>query len=460
MAETVVVAHGDTLINILKSKRGIKDHDTYAWLGKLRPINPHIGDLNRIYPGERLLLPDTLVEAVGDAQVWQNAFDGIPPALDSPHNGHARMFLAMPGNTIDSIAKSMFDNSPYIGLPLSAKRAVLIHNNPDLIRCLDTGRVPRQMILGITPLRLSRFDKAYWQHERPAYLGYLQDMTPLTREMFQGAGPETSCLLAGLVQALSEAGAAVGGGGAVTGISSGAAAASELGLARINGLARQIYADASAQFGRKAAASLTKANLAKMARFITSHPSYPALMREIEQVPRALLPMSRARLMPPAVAGVNAQVLARHFSKQYFQAFRHWPSGKYMGTIARQLNGRINFFKAMGRHATWYVPAVIGLYNVYEASPEMRVRTLFEEGFGVVGGWGGTELGVAMGLGIVAVLGLGPLGLFITVFICASAVGMAGNLAGKNIGSKIYDYGTGLDYGQIFHSPEQLIESF
>ena len=149
-------------------------------------------------------------------------------------------------------------------------------------------------------------------------------------------------------------------------------------------------------------------------------------MRQVRELPELLLPITRHMLVPPPAGNVNAAALGRWFRKGHYQAFRRWPSGKYMGAITRQLNGRIGLFKAMGRHATWYVPTVIGLYNVYEAPQEMKVRTLFEEGFGVVGGWAGTIFGAqVVGLGVVAILGLGLLGAFIAIFICATAFGMA-----------------------------------
>jgi hypothetical protein len=131
-----------------------------------------------------------------------------------------------------------------------------------------------------------------------------------------------------------------------------------------------------------------------------------------------------------------------------------------MKSIARQLNGRINLYRGAGHYATWYIPAVIGLYNVYDASPETRVRTLFEEGFGVVGGWAGTIFGAEIiGIGIVTALGLGPLGAFLAVFFCATAFGIAGNLLFRKGADAVYEYGSQLDLGRIYKSPEQLLES-
>jgi len=51
MAEAVTVRHGDTLTRILEQKWGLKAHEIYPWQRKMVTMNPHISDLNRIYPG-------------------------------------------------------------------------------------------------------------------------------------------------------------------------------------------------------------------------------------------------------------------------------------------------------------------------------------------------------------------------------------------------------------------------
>lgn len=460
MAQAVTVSHGDTLTGILENKRGLNAHEVHAWLLKLRPLNPHIGDLNRILPGERVLIPDSYHEIVSDTQVWQNAFKGIPRELEFPHNGNTQLFWTGLGVTIDSIAQRMFAGTCHQNLPLSTKRAVLIHNNPDLRQYLAKGRVPANLLVDITPLRLSKFDIHYWQGERSLYRSYLDSMDPMTRDLFQDQGPQDAYVFSRLIEELKKMGAAVGLDGLLISSASGLATAGAANLAKINGLARQMFDDAALQLGRSAATSLKKANLARLAKFIKSHPNYPELMRQIKKVPQLVLPISKSKLLPPVAGNVNSRALARYFNKQYFQAFRRWPSGRYMKSIARQLNGRINLFQAAGRHATWYVPAVLGLYNVYDASPEMRVRTLFEEGFGVVGGFFGTELGASLG-GVIAIsaLGLGPLGLFVTVFLCATAGGIIGSGLLKWGSGKVYDESAILG-GQIYHSIDELLGAY
>jgi hypothetical protein len=129
-----------------------------------------------------------------------------------------------------------------------------------------------------------------------------------------------------------------------------------------------------------------------------------------------------------------------------------------MGTVAKGLNGKLSIVKGLGRHATWYIPAVLGVMSVANASPEMRMRTLFAEGFGVVGGAFGTNLGLYAGIGIATVLGLGPFGLFIAIFICATAIGIAGNELTKRLGGKIYDASD--RFGKFFILWMKLLELF
>jgi uncharacterized membrane protein YdjX (TVP38/TMEM64 family) len=76
-----------------------------------------------------------------------------------------------------------------------------------------------------------------------------------------------------------------------------------------------------------------------------------------------------------------------------------------------------------------------------------------------VGGALGTKAGVAAGLGLVAFLSLGPLGLFVTVFICATAGGVIGSGLFKWGGGKVYDESVNLG-DQIYHSIDELIGAY
>jgi hypothetical protein len=62
--------------------------------------------------------------------------------------------------------------------------------------------------------------------------------------------------------------------------------------------------------------------------------------------------------------------------------------------------------------------------------------------------------GLSLGIGIVTVLGLGPLGLFVIVFICATSGGIGGNALLNMFGGGVYDVWKN---GCIYHSIDDLI---
>jgi hypothetical protein len=97
MAEVITVQPTNTISSILSTKRGLQPHQIHEWITRMRPLNPHIGNLDRIYPGERILIPDSLNEIVSADEIWQNVFSHIPPALEQSHVGHRELFFTTPG---------------------------------------------------------------------------------------------------------------------------------------------------------------------------------------------------------------------------------------------------------------------------------------------------------------------------------------------------------------------------
>jgi hypothetical protein len=63
VAKVVTAVPGDNISKLL-SKRGVRPHETHSWLDRVRRLNPHIGNLDRIRPGDCILLPDNPLEAV------------------------------------------------------------------------------------------------------------------------------------------------------------------------------------------------------------------------------------------------------------------------------------------------------------------------------------------------------------------------------------------------------------
>ncbi len=283
-----------------------------------------------------------------------------------------------------------------------------------------------------------------------------------SKQVVHDTGTEGGFDLANLLQRLKEMGGAVGmddtvrfAGYGVAGVS-GYAASGQMALGNTQALAREVYEEAIAKFGRQTVQSKSKTNLIKMQRFLTSHPKYRQLMQLLKELPDHLLTSGR-RTPNPLSASPNAT--ARHFRKAFFLPYDKWSSSRYFSTIGRQLNGKVQLLKGVGRHATWYIPAAFGIYNVVQAPAKMRMRTLFEEGFGVVGGALGTKVGMLAGISIVAVFGLGPFGAFIVIFICASAGGIIGMEGFKWGGGRMYDAGNGMA-DRWLYSADDFIGAF
>jgi hypothetical protein len=209
MAQTVTEQHGDTLTKILREERGLNAHEIYPWQRKMVPMNPHISDLNRIFPGESLLIPESLNENILRHWIWQNAFSKIPEALTHPYYGSTLIYFVQPGDTIDTVSQYMFSSGPYHAMLASNKRALLLHNNPFLENHLDNGQLPVQMLLNITPAKLSEFDLTHWQREQSPLTSYLDQMQQDTRDLFEQLGPEQTTTVAQVVEYLKSQGASV-----------------------------------------------------------------------------------------------------------------------------------------------------------------------------------------------------------------------------------------------------------
>jgi hypothetical protein len=109
---------------------------------------------------------------------------------------------------------------------------------------------------------------------------------------------------------------------------------------------------------------------------------------------------------------------------------------------------------------------ILGGVSVALAPPEQRVRTLFEEGFGVVGGAFGTGLGgaaIGMTAGLITAISgvfISSAGIFIAAFIVGGYLGYKLSTTGKEWGGAIHDSLMTPGGGRLYHSLDQYIESF
>jgi hypothetical protein len=463
MAQKVIIKNGDRIERILL-ERGVQRHELHRWYAKLRQVNPHIGNLDRIRAGDPVLIPDQLNEVITEHVIWENAFSAIPQALRLPWAGNMNILLSGGSDTIDSMALRVFDGTVHSTLSPNTLRAVFLANNLSARAYLNGDRLPPFKPFVGVPVMLKPYDVHYWKNEITVFGDTLNQLDPTTRELFQEAGPQNALSLAEIIALLSDDGFAVGADDILRGASyglagvSGYAASSNMALSSVRQTAQRIFTDAVNRFGPQVATSKKAAHLRQVDQFIRSHQAFPGLMRQVQELPNHLFSSIPKKIVPPVNSTVPHHV-ARHFRKEYFQAFQNQSASRYMNTIAHQLKGRVSTWSKAGRFGTWYVPAVLGLYNVATASPEMRMRTLFEEGFGVLGGAVGTHLGMTAGLGIAFVLGLGPFGLFIAVFVCATAGGILLYESGKWFGgSVLHDGGLQL-MDRYYNSLDNFFES-
>jgi hypothetical protein len=443
MAQVVTIAANDRISNILKEKRGVKGQELNTWLSKIRTLNPHISDPDRVFPGERVLIPDSLIETVSRQQIWSNAFSHVPPKLMRSIHGHSALYISSDAETIDSLALRMFEGTPFSAMRLSAKRALLIHNNPDMEYYLATNRLPAVSTFNISPVWLSEFDMAHWQREKPYMGAYMGRFDPTLTEFYQQSGPDAALLLAQAVQSLKAMGASVGSNDIMRGVGygvggwSGLAASNAQSLSSVNALAHELYTEALQIFGKEVVDSKKAHHLEQVQHFLKAHPKYHRLMNFLKNLPEHLLP--EGRRLPNSSAAVNS-ALARHMRSQFFLADLKPGLANRMGTIATGLNGKLAIAKSLGRATTWYIPAILGVASVASAPPQKKARTVIEEGFGIVGGalgtWAGAEL---IGAGIASFFCLGPLGAFVVVFLLGAGMGIALAEGGKWFGGATYD---------------------
>ena len=464
---------------------------------KVRELNPHIGNFDLIHPKERILIPDTLHESVSHKVIWENALSQVPESIK------ARPPLALPdehiayttkaGDCINRIAEMMFADGPNHAMPLSAKRAILLHNNPKLIKQAN-GSVPIGTLVNLTTFKLTNYELHQWENAQSCVKSELESLDSNVKQTFGDVDLEVLSLIANDAQVISSAESLGAGlddtvqlkprnsdentsikdkivvtGGNITkytnyglGAGSAFAGSGSLALAESNALLQMIYRDAFEKFGETVLKN-PQNHMNKIESFLKSHPKWNQLMKNVKKMPNLLLPMDQLR--PRFNAGAkfpNANIFKNHIVKVNLNP----NAQRYTRSLAKNLNGKISIFKGWAGRLTWGLPMILGGISIAVAPPEQRVRTMFEEGFGIVlgaigTGLGGTAVGITAGL-ITGVFGIcvSPAGIFIAAFLLGGYLGYKLSTVGKEWGGGIYDNLMTQGDGRFYHSMDQYIESF
>lgn len=457
MVDSVAVAVNDNISKMVKEKRGVPPVEVHQWVDRVLKLNPHIGNPDRIYPNEKLLIPDTLHEPVSELQVWRNALRHVPPQLGC----HPPMHYEIPvevikaGDTIDRLAAEAFADSRYGHVPDSVKRAVFLHNNPRLQLFVGGIPLPGGTLANMTPFMLPKHEVHQWEAQHPVFKVEFDRLRPEVQSLYTTIGPTSTYLLSRSVLKAKSEGAAVGLSDMVSGAASGYIGASTMALGRTSSLMQDLTNDAVKKFGKGVILSNKAENFRKVERFLRNHPEYSQLMRHLKEAPRHVFSGTDVGHVIATTKSPYAN--ARLMRRQVFMPTLKPNGTKYMGTIKAALNssGRVVRVASKGMVV---VPIVMGVSDVISAPPELRVRTLFENGFGILGGYLGSYLaGTGCYVLATSFLALGPFGVFAAVFIGATIAGIAMSEGFKQLGRAIHDNGNLISEGRIYNSMDQML---
>lgn len=462
MAEVVSVATHDNITKIIQAKRGPQPVEMPTWVQRVHKLNPHISNPDQIQPNERLLIPDSLQESVSELAIWQNALRHMPPQLgmQPPVHYEIPIHMIQPGDTVDKLSREAFADSQYWNVPESVKLGIFLHNNPRLYAC-KWWRYPLPMgtLANMSPFLLSEYYVRQWESQHPIFKAEYSQLRLDVQEFYAALRPGPAHFVSEQALWLKEQGAAVGLDDVVTSSAGGYTAAAAMTINQVNTLLGQITQDAVKKFGKGVVLSNKAVNLRRVEKFLKAHPRFGKVMQLLKEMPKHLIPEADVTKVFNATKTPYAN--AKFFRKQIFMPALKENSSKYMGTIKSALNSNTRLIKVASR-GMYVVPVVLGVYDVFNAPPERRMRVLFEEGFSIMGGAMGAYLGGHVAGTIVAsVLCLGPFGFFVAMFLGATIGGLYLANKFKRSGALLYrDIETRYDNSPVYRSVEQLIESF
>jgi len=205
-------------------------------------------------------------------------------------------------------------------------------------------------------------------------------------------------------------------------------------------LADRVYSDVMVRFSAsRSPFGVSNAERGALEQMLKSHPEYGQLRRALDALPR-FLQRRLGNIHLPSSPIPNADF----FRRQFVVPMGVQP-GVYLGRVANRLGGQVLRAGSYARRATWYVPAILGVYNTLTAPEGKKLRTGAGETVGVVlgalgssaGGFAATATAGWLATAGVVIL---PGGVVFVAAVAASAVvGYAGYTGGTWLGESLYD---------------------
>lgn len=340
----------------------------------------------------------------------------VPATRGSRGAGRPAFIVVKPGESLDSIAHDFARHSFRVGGRGEAK-AILIHNN----QITETTPLRPGQMLNVSDQRCDEQARSAWLGSSISVCGHLQGVSPEVVELFQNDAASAPAMsnFAELTEGAGWASGidAITAMGLVDLAGDSVAAAGGKMLETIHKTAQELVKEATAQLGKEVMLSKRAVDLAKVQRFMLSSPRYQRLTVALRTLPQQLQGRLVNQIGARGTLGLNSP--DARWLRRNFTLVEEAGAERYVKTLGASLEGKIGRFGAFGRGTTYVVPAVLGLYNVYKASPAERFQVALKEAVGVGLGAFGTEVGLLAGGALVAVLGLTGVGAFLLLFVAA-----------------------------------------
>jgi len=209
-------------------------------------------------------------------------------------------------------------------------------------------------------------------------------------------------------------------------------------LGRVAKLADEVYSDVMAAMARHSASPFgaSKTQVGTLDRLLRGNAKYRELVARLDKLP-AFLRQQLAPL-PPAI-GASGQWVRR----QIIVPRGVQNPAAYVGRFSGKLGGQVLRYARLGGRLTWYIPAVMGVYETAIAPAGHRARTAVGEAVGIAFGASATALaGYAAGAALSMSVGAFVLPGIVVIACVALVGGAAGFVAyekGKVVGITLYD---------------------
>jgi len=132
-------------------------------------------------------------------------------------------------------------------------------------------------------------------------------------------------------------------------------------LGAIAQMADELRVDALAKFGSAASPfQLSQGQSPALGQWLQMNPTYHNLRKSLDDLPRYI--RNRMGTIGPSVAS-PAGTHGRWFRGQFVLPHTGANPGAYVGRVARRLGGQVLRYGKIGTRLTWYVPAVLGVYE-------------------------------------------------------------------------------------------------